>query len=224
MIAQILSHPFTLLLVGALLTGVLAPRLLRGWQDGAKSLELKAAMVEDIAKSTETFFSRLQLIELKGEAAVTSLDEALTDWRTSYAVLDAEISTYFPFSDALRREWGQVGAELWTTYFLLANNTPAKREAFFKESVLLFGDDPEAYRTLIDVSITHVGSRKAEYDFELQKLLDTFRFHREKVLHRLLSEHAQVRSSPRLKRFESRAGRRQEFLPHPRGKRPFQAR
>src|SRR5437879_4165260 len=85
MIGQILSHPFTLLLVGALLTGVLAPRLLRGWQDGAKSLELKAAMVEEIAKSTETFFSRIELIELKGEAAVTSLDEALTDWRTSYA-------------------------------------------------------------------------------------------------------------------------------------------
>ena len=102
-------------------------------------------MVEDIAKSTETFFSRLQLIELKGEAAVTSLDEALTDWRTSYAVLDAKISTYFPFSDELRREWRQVGAELWTTYFLLANDTPAKREALFKESVLLFGDDPEVH-------------------------------------------------------------------------------
>lgn len=47
------------------------------WQDRAKQLEIKARLVEEIALATETYFSRLQLLELKSTAAAVSLDDAL---------------------------------------------------------------------------------------------------------------------------------------------------
>jgi hypothetical protein len=188
----LLSHPLTLLLVGALLTTILGPRLSQGWQDRAKQLELKALLIEDIAQSTETFFSQLQLLELKGDGAPVSLDDALANWRTSYAVLDAKLSTYFPHVSTVEDQWIWFGSALWATYFLFKNDTPAAR----RETMVEFANflpDPQAYPNLISESIAHVKDRQT-YDVQLQMLLDRFRFRRRDLMASLLNEKLVLRT------------------------------
>lgn len=179
--ALVLRHPLTVLVLTALLTGVLAPRITGMWQDSAKQLETKLRLVEEIALATETYFSRLQLIELKGAAAAVSLDDALGDWRATYAVLDAKLEAYFPKNPSIQRQWSEIGAALWTTYFLLRNETPEARLAIFSQNERYFGKDVQRFQTLIDTPIERVGDKGA-YDRELQPLLDRFRFQRRDLL------------------------------------------
>ena len=193
MAPELLSHPLTLLLIGALITSFLAPRLSRGWQDASLALQLKVSLIEDICKTSETYFSRLQLIQNQGEHATISLDNALADWRTDHATIEAKLDIYFPSSKDIHRDWGRLGAALWTTYFLLANQTSKARRSIFEQNIGIFPDQLDRFGTLIDVSIMNVGDRRAEYDIELQALLDTFRFQRLALLNMMQREPLRVR-------------------------------
>jgi hypothetical protein len=53
-IPLLLRHPLTLLILTAVLSGIVAPRISGRWQDRAKAQEIKARLVEDIAVAMET--------------------------------------------------------------------------------------------------------------------------------------------------------------------------
>jgi hypothetical protein len=46
-----ISHPFVILIVGALIYSVIIPYFTRQWQDNQKQLELKTALADDINKA-----------------------------------------------------------------------------------------------------------------------------------------------------------------------------
>jgi hypothetical protein len=190
---QLLSHPLTLLLVGALLTGIIAPRISKAWQDASLAFQLKVSLVEDIVKATEVYFSRLQLLELQGSNAAVSIDDALAEWRTSYAIIGAKLGTYFHSNTPILTAWEKIGSALWTTYFFLKNDTPKARRILFKQNVGVFPEALDNFETLIDVPILNVGSKVAQYDLELQKLLDVFRFERLALLDSMIESHLRLR-------------------------------
>ena len=46
-----MSHPFLLLVVGAIVSSIIVPNFTRQWQDNQKQLELKTALADDINKA-----------------------------------------------------------------------------------------------------------------------------------------------------------------------------
>jgi hypothetical protein len=154
----------------------------------SRDLDLKATLVDEMTEGTERYFSRLSLIELKGESAESSLDDAIADWRMAWASVSAKLGVYVPRSSTVHAEWGWIGAALWTLFFLFKNETPEAREQIVRQNSEYFGDDPGQVRALIERPLTNVGPALAQYDFELERLLDRYRGRREAVLLSLLRE------------------------------------
>jgi hypothetical protein len=62
--AEFLTHPLVVLLVGAVITGLLIPWLTHGWQNRQKELEIKTGLVSDISESTMTILKRIEAVQV----------------------------------------------------------------------------------------------------------------------------------------------------------------
>jgi hypothetical protein len=63
-VEEIVSHPFFLLLVGALISGLLIPYFTRRWQNHQKELEIKTNLVGRISESIMSMIMTNQFIEI----------------------------------------------------------------------------------------------------------------------------------------------------------------
>lgn len=98
-----LSHPFVLLVVGALVTRYLVPAFTRRWQDHQKELEIKVGLVDQISNATAELLIAVQFAELGAESQ-EKLDEAYRAWEIAGATIGGRLQAYFPRSKVLG-EW-----------------------------------------------------------------------------------------------------------------------
>lgn len=98
-----LSHPFVLLVAGALVTSYLVPALTRRWQDHQKELEIKVGLVDQISKATAELLIAVQFAELGAESQ-EKLDAAYRAWEIAGATIGGRLQAYFPGSKLLE-EW-----------------------------------------------------------------------------------------------------------------------
>ena len=132
----ILSHPLTLLLAGAALTGWLLPRLVRGWQDQRKALEVKASLVERVTRAVMDITTAVQF-SLVGAASqsLENFDKAYRDWQLEKWVLTSVIGAYFR-NAAVLEAWVRCRS-LTTAYYVQSGihrstpeTTAATRDAY----------------------------------------------------------------------------------------------
>jgi hypothetical protein len=101
----LLSHPFTLLITGALLSSLLIPSITRRWQDHKQELELKAKLAGQISEGTTTFMMAIQfaVVEATGQKQ-EDYDAAYRTWQVRSAVTTTMLEAYFP-ETRLAKEW-----------------------------------------------------------------------------------------------------------------------
>jgi hypothetical protein len=102
---QVLAHPLTVLLVGAALTGFLAPLALRALQDRKMRVDLKVSLIQEMVMVMEKYFADLHRLELKGPDAQVTLDDAFTSAREAALVLQARLEASVPSAGRAIKDW-----------------------------------------------------------------------------------------------------------------------
>jgi hypothetical protein len=124
----LLRHPFTLLVTGAMLSGLIIPLITRDWQNRQKSLEIKTGLVAEISEAVMEFFMSIQFVHIRKEirsnppSAVTpqeqaEFDQAYKAWEVRSAVIGTKLQAYFPESN-LSKKWTAFSDVLTRFYAL----------------------------------------------------------------------------------------------------------
>jgi hypothetical protein len=122
-LGRVVGHPLTLLLLGALLSGLLVPYIARGWQDQRKALEVKATLVERLTKAVVEIATSVQFV-LVGAASQSQedFDAAYRSWQLEKSVLTSLLGAYFR-NPAVAAAWTRCRA-LATAYYVQAGIGP----------------------------------------------------------------------------------------------------
>jgi len=111
-IARPLSHPFLLLVVGALLTSLLLPSITRRWQDHQRRLDLQDQLVSQITRETTKFIVAAHRARDDPDYSESS---ALEAWRVERAVIQSRLRGYYPTTGVNARMPGSI-ADRWLHY------------------------------------------------------------------------------------------------------------
>lgn len=115
---ELLKHPLTVLLVGALISGLLIPAWTRRWQSHQKALEIKTQLVGDLSKSIMGMVMAIQFAHLRaGSLEPAAFDKAYRDWEIESAVIGTKLQAYFP-DTRIPAEWTAFAA-LVTEFYAL---------------------------------------------------------------------------------------------------------
>lgn len=99
-IEEWLSHPFVLLLVGALISSYLIPLFTRRWQDHETELNLKVGLVEKISDAVTRMVMAIQFAEVGATSQKQEeFDAAYRDWEIERASIGSHLQAYFPKTD-----------------------------------------------------------------------------------------------------------------------------
>jgi hypothetical protein len=142
-IEEILSHPFIVLIAGAILTGLLLPFLTNRWQSRQKDLELQLQLKLDLLKRinqsvTQTIMSSISAWSILSATSNGELrdkeqqerNSMYRKWEISSAEIESDIETYFPNTDMGKR-WYEYSEVLSAFYFLtIMTSTPGTYTAF----------------------------------------------------------------------------------------------
>lgn len=137
-VVSILSHPLSLLIIGAALTGWLLPRVGRRWQDQRKALEVKASLVERVTRAVMDITTATQFT-LVGAASQSQedFDKAYREWQLEKWILTSIIGAYFRNAD-VSQAWLRCRS-LATAYYVQsgirrsdAETTAAARVAYLR--------------------------------------------------------------------------------------------
>jgi hypothetical protein len=153
---NILSNPLLLLLVGALVTGLLAPYITKQWQNQQKELEIKTDLLRRITQSVTSLlvtgydFEIAQCVK-SGQCNVSvgiSNDTMLkyrnqySNWSITSAVIESDLAAYFPESQ-ISEEWRRF-ANLTTLYYGLLAESPPYRGDLLAGIQQLISKEPNA--------------------------------------------------------------------------------
>src|SRR3712207_436081 len=129
-LGRVVGHPLTLLVLGAVLSGLLLPYVARGWQDQRKALEIKAALVERLTRAVVELATAAQFV-LVGAASQSQedFDKAYRTWQLEKSVLTSLLGAYFR---------DPVVAAAWTRCRALAT-------AYYVQSGIAAGAGRERY-------------------------------------------------------------------------------
>ena len=126
---SLLSSPLMLLIIGALLTNLLLPRLTQSWQDHQRALDIKTGLITKMSEIIANSFTELELIQSGSESnnldtALSNFYNAFRDMRTNGEEIEAQIAAYFPdekpCSDLHKNQQLQGVYELlpaWSNYY-----------------------------------------------------------------------------------------------------------
>jgi hypothetical protein len=118
-VSRVLGHPLTLLLLGAALSGLLVPRVTRGWQDQRKALEVKVALAERLTRAVVEIATSVQFALVRAEAqSQVGFDQAYRTWQLEKSVLTSLLSAYLR-DGAVTAAWIHCRA-LATAYYVQA--------------------------------------------------------------------------------------------------------
>jgi hypothetical protein len=86
--------PLLAVLLTAVLSGYVVPRITRSWQDHQKELEMKTSLVEEVSDAVLQFIIAMQFAERK-VSTQEAFDEAYRRWEVKRAVLIGKLRVYF---------------------------------------------------------------------------------------------------------------------------------
>jgi hypothetical protein len=108
---ELLRHPLTVLLVGALISGLLIPAFTRRWQNHQKALEIKTELVSELSKSIMGIIMAIQFVRVGAKSQKQAdFDQAYREWEIESAE-DNDASVQAVLLDSLR-DTGDDGASL----------------------------------------------------------------------------------------------------------------
>lgn len=126
---ELLKHPLTILLVGALISGLLLPEFTRRWQNHQKALEIKTELVSDLSKSIMGMVMATQFAHVGAKSQKQAdFDQAYRDWEIESAVIGTKLQAYFP-DTTIPTEWTAFSA-LVTDFYALEGVGPDERSRF----------------------------------------------------------------------------------------------
>lgn len=111
----LLKHPFTLLVTGAVLSGLIIPIITRNWQYRQKVLEIKTGLISEISQTVMEFFMSIQFVHTRKEIRrrtshktippeeQAEFDQAYRAWEVKSAVVGTKLQAYLPKSDIPER-------------------------------------------------------------------------------------------------------------------------
>ena len=94
-ISQILSHPFSLLIVGAIISSLIIPYYTKSWQDYQKELEIKSDIASDISKTMTDYVINGRLVQMPGFMDQIDYTKSTIEWEISKSVIKSRIQSYF---------------------------------------------------------------------------------------------------------------------------------
>src|SRR5262245_28005345 len=126
---ELLKHPLTVLLVGALISGLLIPTFTRRWQNHQKALEIKTQLVSELSKSIMEIIMAIQFVHLDAKSLTQAdFDKAYRNWEIESAVVGTQLQAYFP-DTTIPAEWTTFSA-LVTDLYALEGVDPNERSTF----------------------------------------------------------------------------------------------
>jgi hypothetical protein len=115
---EILKHPLTVLLFGALISGLLIPAFTRRWQNHQKALEIKTELVSDLSKSIMGMVMATQFAHVGAKSQKPAdFDKAYRNWEIESAVIGTKLQAYFP-DTTIPTEWTGFSAVVTDFYAL----------------------------------------------------------------------------------------------------------
>jgi hypothetical protein len=124
MIDAILRHPFALLVLGALLTSLIAPWITSNWQLRQKRLEIKTTLVTEMSELVVRFVMAIQFVQLRSKSfSQGEFDNAYLEWEVGSAVLGTKLEAYLGLESRIPPEWTRF-AETTTSFYALAGTPP----------------------------------------------------------------------------------------------------
>lgn len=131
-LATVVRHPLFLLLTGALISGLVVPRLAQRWQDHRKALEIKAALVERLAGSVVALLTAVQFVEVGAQSqSQKDLDDAYRTWQKDKTVLTALLAAYFA-SGPVAESWTRCRAITTAYYTQVGIADPDRRAGYLR--------------------------------------------------------------------------------------------
>jgi hypothetical protein len=125
----IAKHPLTLLLVGAVITNYLIPRVTRRWQDRQQEIELKTAFVGEVSDAVLEMLISVQYAEVGATSqSQEDYDESYRRWETARARIGARIRGYFP-ATGLQDRWRTLADAVTAAYALSGTHDTTLRQA-----------------------------------------------------------------------------------------------
>lgn len=134
-----LSHPFFLLLAGAVITGLLVPYITHSWQTAQMARDTKTKAIADIADAASTALTQLEIdmnpVTNSGVAANARLNtpqniaSAFTAWTMKSTSVESELAAYFP-SNAIPVHWADLAGLLKTFFLLTYAHDPSMRQQY----------------------------------------------------------------------------------------------
>ena len=129
----LLSHPLTLLIVGALLSSLLIPSWTRQWQDRQSELRVKVDLVDKIDNSVTGIVMAVQFAVLRAEGqSQVDYDRAYRQWEVDRRLIRSQLRAYYP-EKPLAGDWNELSEEITALY------------AGSQEGTALSGDGKEEY-------------------------------------------------------------------------------
>ena len=110
-IIDIISHPLVILLIGAVITKFLVPRLTDKMQARKESFEIKKELIKKINSSTTTLLETTKMLA-KGDKTEEEIPPEFLKWRESCAEIGATVRAYWD-----EGEKASVVEEEWNAYY-----------------------------------------------------------------------------------------------------------
>jgi hypothetical protein len=167
-----LMHPLTLLLLGALISGVLIPHIGRQWQIHDKELEVKEEVVKDINTSLTDFVNEAQfkLLNKPGHSP-QEFDQAFREWEVKRGQISTTLRIYYPES-RFASDWDSFSAGVTHFYDLSATTDLAQREELARHLETCFvaeghladlhepADSPEHWEHEVQILVEEIFEKK----------------------------------------------------------------
>jgi hypothetical protein len=129
---EALGHPLVLLVIGALLSGLLVPRLTQRWQDQRKALEIRAELVERVTRVVSDIFTATQFAQVGATSQTQAdFDAAYRNWQRDKAVLTALLGAYFRDS-GVDDAWRRVRTLATAYYVQIGIHDDERRRAYLQ--------------------------------------------------------------------------------------------
>lgn len=134
LLTKLLAHPLTLLLVTAVVSGLLVPRLTQQWQDHQQEVAIRRDFAARVSRTVAEIFIATQLAQGGAKSQTqAAFDAAYVKWEVESAVLGAELRAYYR-AESLHRNWARC-TQLTTAYYVQVGIPDATQRKTYLDGV-----------------------------------------------------------------------------------------
>ena len=180
--------PLLAVVLTALLTGYLVPRVTKNWQDYQRELDIKAALVEKTNIEVVSILLAMQLAERKA-IAQADFDKAYQNWEIQRAVITSKLSLYFR-DKTLATDFRNLSDAITDLYVLAGVQYPDYRSKQIGKLKQYFGEGTTDWELL--ESQDKRASDFFNWFFSWWKLREDTLIRKDKILSRLLAQAIQM--------------------------------